>query len=257
MSKINEFIKKYWRFISLAVLILILIIAAVLIFFFPPESKDSDSKTNEVGKKETQTKFEYFPARFEDFVNPPKMYGLWPYGVKGSNSSSHNEGHPGWDFELKKGSKLYAIADLDISQIHDGDHQDASGKVKVIETSAVLGGKNYHIVYHSVINIAKNIKAGMRVKAGEPIAEVGYPLSGNSYMIHFGIFPPNDSVGACPSDYFSDELQDVIKKIVSISYDQNTGKPFKSACVGRISKKLYYENYPESVKHLGGAEQWE
>lgn len=248
-------LSKYWLLISLTVFVVILGVALGVMFFSP--SRSDNSNKEEAVQKEAPAKFEYFPVRYEDIVSPPKMYGLWPYGVKGSNSSSHNEGHPGWDFELKKGSKLYAIADLDISQIHDGDHQDASGKVKVIEASAVLGNKNYHIVYHSVRNIAKNIKEGMRVKAGEPIAEAGYPLSSASYMIHFGIFPPDDSVGACPSGYFSDELQEVIEKIVANSFDQNTGKPFQSACVGKINKKLYYKNYPESVKHLGGAEQWE
>ncbi|RJO60256.1 M23 family metallopeptidase [candidate division WS5 bacterium] len=227
------------------------------LYYSKKQERRAPARTENTQPINTKAKFEVFPARLEDFVVPPKMYGLWPYGIKGKDKGSHNEGHPGWDLELKKGSKLYAISDLRISQIHDGDHQDGSVKVKVIEAGAVLDGKNYHITYHSVINIPDYVKEGATVKAGEVIAEVGFPLSETSAMIHFGIFPPNDSVGACPSGYFSDELQLLIKKMVALSRDMETGKPYESACMGKINKEIYYSNYPDQVQHLGGAEQWE
>lgn len=214
--------------------------------------------SNEFHGSSVKDKFEVFPAKLEDFQVPPKAYGLWPYGVKGNDSNSHNEGHPGWDFELKKGSKLYAISDLRINQIHDGDHQTGGGQViKVIEASARLKEGDIGIVYHSVINIEKNIVEGATIKAGSVLAEVGFPLSDESAMIHFGIFVPNDRVGVCPTRYFSDELQETINKVVENSIDDKIGKPYPSACVGKISKEIYYKNFPDQVKDLGGGEEWE
>lgn len=200
-------------------------------------------------------KFRFFPVRAEDLAVPPKIYGLWPYGIKGEDKNSHNEGHPGWDFELKKSAKLYAVDDLKIDQIHPGDHQIAGQNIQVIEASSMLGNHRYHIVYHSVINLL--VGEGQEVKMGEPLAEVGYPLSENSAMIHFGIFPPGDSVGSCPSQFFADSLQPLINQMVAKSLDTKTGKPYPSACVGKISREIYEKNYPDRLKHLGGAEQWE
>jgi hypothetical protein len=197
-------------------------------------------------------------VKIEDFQKPPKMYGLWPYGAKGSNSNSHNEGHPGWDFELKKGSKLYAIADLRIAQIHDGAHITESGEtLKVIEAYAKLKDQDIHIVYHSVKNLEKNVVEQAIIKEGAVLAEVGYPLSNEAAMIHFGIFGPKDSVGSCPSNFFANSLKPTIDEMVANSIDIKTGKPYTSACVGKINKELYYQNYPDSVEFLQGGEQWE
>lgn len=242
--------------IGLIVLPVLLVIVAFGVIFFLPSSENGEVK--ETGQKQTQAKnekFEFFPVRFEDFVIPPKMYGLWPYGVKGEDKGSHNEGHPGWDFELKKGSKLYAISDLRIQQIHEGDKQTESGKVQVIEANAELDGQNIHITYHSVINLL--VKEGQEVNVGEPIAEVGYPLSESSAMIHFGIFAPNDSVGSCPEDFFADALKPLIERIVANSIDMKTGKSYESACVGKVNKEIYYQNFPDRVQYLRGAEPWE
>ncbi len=38
-------------------------------------------------------KLEFFPVKQEDFLVPPKAYGLWPYGVRGNDKFGHNEGH--------------------------------------------------------------------------------------------------------------------------------------------------------------------
>ncbi len=224
-------------------------------YFFQKENTEESVKEQPLVK--TASKFEVFPVRLEDFLRPPKMYGLWPYGVRGNSADSHNEGHPGWDFELKKGSKVYAVADLLIQQIHSGDHQEGDQEIMVIEANAELNNEGFHITYHSVINIEPSVVEGAKIKAGEPLAEAGYPLSENSVMIHFGVFPPNDSIGSCPADYFSDSLKDTINQIVANSLDIKTGKPYESVCVGKIDKELYYKNYPENIKYLGGAEQFE
>ena len=203
------------------------------------------------------THFSYFPARLEDFVVPPKMYGLWPYGIRGKDRNSHNEGHPGWDFELKKGSKLYAVTDLKISQIHDGDKQAEGVTVQVIEAAAMLGDKRFGIVYHSVVNIEPSVVAGAEIPAGSVLAEVGFPLSDNSAMIHFGVFQPNDSIGSCPTPYFSSDAQETINTVVALSRDYETKVPYASACVGKISRQIYEENFPERLQYLRGGEPWE
>ncbi len=250
------------RGISILLVTLIIGIFTTLALFTFRNKTDKpfeDNKYNnlEILTDNKKTKFETFPIKKADLNLPAQMYGLWPYGVKGSDGASHNEGHPGWDFELKKGSKVYAIADLEISQIHEGDHQAEGQTVQVIEASAKLNNQRYHIVYHSVINLEPNVKERALIKAGQPLAEVGFPLSENSAMIHFGIFPPNDSVGACPSLYFSEELQSTIEQITQLSFNMETGKPYESACVGKINRKLYEENFPDRIQYYGGAEQWE
>jgi len=240
---------------------LITITLAIIGILFVVIKKQHSSKEHPMSNSDSnisKTKFTTFPVKLEDFESPPKMYGLWPYGVKGNNSSSHNEGHPGWDFELKKGSKLYAIADLRIAQLHDGDHQTESGEMlKVIEAYARLQDQDIHVVYHSVKDLEPNIIEGAVVKEGSVLAEVGYPLSDESAMIHFGIFGPKDSVGSCPSDFFAESLKPTIDKMVANSVDIKTGKSYTGACVGRINKEFYYQNYPDSVKYLQGGEQWE
>ena len=241
-------------FLPLFLTIAVLIVAGVGMVSFKYLNRDSGEFQNGNVKE----KFEIFPARLEDFLVPPKMYGLWPYGVRGNDSGSHNEGHPGWDFELKKGSKLYAIADLKINQIHDGDKQTGDGQVvRVIEASARLKEGGFGVVYHSVINIEKNVIEGAIVKEGSILAEVGYPISNKSAMIHFGIFAPKDSVGICPTGYFSEEVQKIIEQIVANSVDDKTGKPYSSACVGKIDKEIYYKNFPDRIKYLRGGEIWE
>lgn len=245
-------------------IILIILSIGVLSFFairlgnknFPQNLRINGPDEFQEGN--VKDKFEVFPARLEDFQVPPKAYGLWPYGVKGTDSNSHNEGHPGWDLELKKGSKLYAISDLRINQIHDGDHQTGDGQtIKVIEASARLKEGYFGVVYHSVISIEKDVVEGAIIKEGSILAEVGFPLSDESAMIHFGIFAPNDRVGTCPTKYFSGEVQETISKIVANSIDDKTGKPYPSACVGKISREIYYQNFPDRVKDLGGGEEWE
>jgi hypothetical protein len=251
--------KSIWLFVVIGIIVIAVVgFVAYSLGKSKPEEENEESniKTKQDFSSE-KIKFEYFPARFEDFAQPPAMYGLWAYGVKGKTSSDHNEGHPGWDFELKKGSKVYAIADLFIDQIHEGDHSAAGITPEVIEATATLQDGRYHIVYHSVINLESEVKEGATIKAGKPLAEVGLSLSQNSAMIHFGIFPPRDSVGACPSPYFADTLQKTIADIVAISVNQDTKKAFESACIGKINRELYLKNYPEREKDLGGAEQWE
>jgi hypothetical protein len=240
--------------IILAGVILIVILVFVVIKKESPKEEATTPSPSQIGQQEY---FEFSPVRFEDIVNPPKMYGIWPYGIKGENKEAHNEGHPGWDFELKKGSKVYAIADLRIAQIHDGGKQTESGTVQVIEAYAKLRGEDYHIVYHSVVNLESGVVEGAEIKAGEPLAEAGYPLSADTTMIHFGVFPPNDSIGSCPLPYFSEEVQEIINQIVAISKDIKTNKPYSSACVGKIDRDIYLENYPENIEYLGGAEEFE
>lgn len=245
--------KKYLAIFLVIVLVVVYLIFAVSKKLSPEEQRlISDSVQNS-----TKTKFTTFPVRIEDFEKPPKMYGLWPYGVKGNNSSSHNEGHPGWDFELKKGSKLYAVADLRIAQIHDGDHSVSGETPKVIEAYAKLNNQDIHVVYHSVKNLESYVVEEAIIKEGSVLAEAGYPLSDDSAMIHFGIFGPKDSVGSCPTDFFADSLMPIIDEMVANSVDKRSGKPYPSACMGKINKDLYYKNYPDSVKYLMGGEHWE
>ena len=101
------------------------------------------------------------------------------------------------------------------------------------------------------------VVAGAIIKEGSVLAEMGFPLSDSSAMIHFGIFPPNDRVGACPTEYFSEKIQLIIDQVVANSVDTNTGKPYPSACVGKVNKELYYKNFPDRVRDLQGGEQWE
>ncbi len=251
-------------FSHILVLVIIFILGATGLLILSHQPKQNNplnkifDKKSEISPENAKEKLEVFPARLEDFLTPPKMYGIWPYGIKGEDANGHNEGHPGWDFELKKGSKLYAIADISIGQIHDGDKQTKDGQtIKVIEAYARLKDGGVGVVYHSVINIEKDVVEGATIKAGSVLAEVGYPISDDSAMIHFGIFAPNDRIGVCPSRYFSDELQATINKIVANSVDMKTGKPYPSACVGKINKDLYYKNFPDRVKYLEGSEEWE
>lgn len=215
----------------------------------------SDIGTN-TGIK-SQNKFTAFPVKVEDFVTPPEMYGLWPFGAKGNTSDSHNEGHPGWDFELKKGSKVYAISDLRIAQIHSSGHASIPNPPQVIEAYTKINNQDFHITYHSVANLEEYVKEEAIVKAGQVLAEAGYPLSEDTVMIHFGVFPPNDSVGSCPTPYFADSLQQTISQIVAKSINQETGEPYESACVGKINRNLYEKNFPDRLKYFGGEEQWE
>lgn len=246
--------KWFWVIVGIVILLLGGIVVAK-----HKDSKREQEDNNKFEDVETggPKYLEFFPVKIDDFVRPAKMYGLWPYGVKGNNSSSHNEGHPGWDFELKKGSKVYAVSDLTVFQIHDGDHATSEVLPKVIEAYANLADGKYHIVYHSVVNIDSKVVEGAKISKGEVLAEVGFPLSDNSAMIHFGVFPPHDSVGACPSPYFSPELQTTIQQTVDLSIDNSTSKPFSSACIGKINKEIYIQNYPDHVQYLGGGEQWE
>ena len=246
------------------IIIIVLVVGGVGLFAFRELNNQDSSRDREfigfdkLQGEDIKEKFEVFPARLEDFMSPPEMYGLWPYGVKGNDGKSHNEGHPGWDLELKKGSKLYAISDLRINQIHDGDHQTGGGQVvKVIEASTRLKEGGFGVVYHSVINIEEDVFEGATIKEGSALAEVGYPLSDASAMIHFGIFAPNDRVGVCPTGYFSGEVQKIIDKVVANSVDDKTGEPYFSACVGKINKDLYYKNFPDRIKDLRGGEFWE
>lgn len=244
-------------FFGLSVLFGVLAVISGVVNVSNNKTSGEQRVANDLISNSGKTKFTTFPVRIEDFEKPPKMYGLWPYGVKGNNSNSHNEGHLGWDFELKKGSKLYAIADLRIAQIHDGDNPADGKPLKVIEAYAKLNNQDIHIVYHSVNNLEDYVVEEAIIREGSVLAEVGYPLSDESAMIHFGIFGPKDSVGSCPSDFFTDSLKSTIDKIVANSIDMKTGKPYASACVGKINKDLYYQNYPDSVKYLQGGEQWE
>lgn len=242
------------------ILILIIITLIISIIFILKSTKfySQLAGKNNIIYNNYPEKFSVFPIKLEDLARPPVLYGLWPYGIKGDDNNSHNEGHPGWDFELKNGAKLYAIADLTINQIHDGDHQiKNSPPLQVIEANAKLKSGNYNIVYHSVKNLEKNVIVGSKIKAGAILAEAGYPTSDHSVMIHFGIFPPYDSVGACPSNYFSEEHKEIIANLVNNSLNLKTGQPYTSACLGKINKELYLKNFPERVKWLGGAEQWE
>jgi len=249
--------KLLWLPLVIVVVVLIVALAAK-IFLQSHKKQDTSSIPQQIPvNKSSQKYFEVFPVRFEDFVRPAKMYGLWPYGVRGNNNQSHNEGHPGWDFELKKGSPIYAITDLEIMQIHDGDQSSGGVVPKVIEASANLADGRHHIVYHSVTNIRPEVVERAKIKAGTILADVGYPLSSDSAMIHFGIFGVRDSVGSCPTDFFSPDLLPIIQQIISISKDQNTGKPFASACVGRISRQIYEQNFPDRVQYLEGGEPWE
>jgi hypothetical protein len=95
-----------------------------------------------------------------------------------------------------------------------------------------------------------------RTLAGKPLAEAGFSLSDDSTMIHFGVFQPKDSVGSCPIPYFSEDLQTIITEVAARSIDVKTGKPFESACVGKIDKEIYLRNYPDRVKYLEGNEEF-
>lgn len=258
-SKKSFFRRFWWVGAILLILTLIFFGPGLVKKYVKDRSDDAGSYQAESSQdySKEKPKFEYFPVHFEDFATPAKMYGLWSYGVKGRTSEDHNEGHPGWDFEMKKGSKVYAIADLEIKQIHKGDNSSGGVVPEVIEAYAKLQDGSYHIVYHSVINLEPKVKEGATIKAGEPLAEVGLSLSETSAMIHFGIFPPHDSVGSCPTPYFSSALQKTIQDIVAISINQATSQPFASACVGKISRELYEKNYPDRIKDFGGSEQWE
>lgn len=250
-------VRKATIIIVLVVSAILLTAAAVITWYFISSSKSQDTHNASVTQQEQNKTFDVFPARFEDAYVPPKMYGLWPFGVKGNTSSSHNEGHPGWDLELKAGAKVYAIGDLRIVQIHEGDHQAGSEPVQVIEASARLNGEDYHIVYHSVTNLQPGVEEGATIKAGEPLADAGYPLSEDSRMIHFGIFPPGDSIGSCPTPFFSAAAQEVLNKFVANSINMTTGKPYESACVGKINREVYLQNYPDREQYFGGNEQFE
>ncbi len=223
---------------------------------FRPSEYFRDRRT-EAEPPSSNLYFSHFPARLEDFAVPPKMYGIWPYGIRGGNSNSHSEGHPGWDFELKKGSKLYAVTDLRISQIHDGDKQVPGMNIQVIEAGAILNNKPYGIVYHSVINLEPGVVEGATIRAGSPLAEVGFPLSDTSAMIHFGVFAPKDSIGSCPTPYFSAAAREILAKVVAQSRDYFTGLPYESACVGKISRQIYEQNFPDRLQYLQGGEPWE
>lgn len=269
MNESTKGVKNNWLKWLVGLLIAAIVIAVVFVIIKQFDTKlsfnpESNKEENQEGDKDQddlatidQETFDVFPVRFDEFVVPAKMYGLWPYGLKGKDKNDHNEGHPGWDFELKKGSKVYAIGDMSIAQIHDGDGGSDAEQVKVIEAYSKLKSGKYHIVYHSVINLEPNVVEGATIKAGEPLAEAGRSLSADSVMIHFGIFQPRDSVGSCPTPYFSSSAQAVLNQILAISLDTSTNKPFTSACVGKINKALYEANYPERIKDFGGAEQFE
>lgn len=251
---------------DILIIVVILVVITIGAGVFYLRGVDNNSFTeklplngfNKIQTENVKDKFEIFPSKLDDFQTPPKAYGLWPYGIKGNDDKSHNEGHPGWDLELKKGSKLYAISDIRINQIHDGDHQTGDGQIlRVIEASARLNEGMFGIVYHSVINIEKDVVEGATIKEGSVLAEVGFPLSDTSAMIHFGIFAPNDSVGVCPTNYFSAEVQKIIENVVENSLDIQVGKPYTSACVGKINKEIYYKNFPDRIQYLRGGEVWE
>jgi len=253
---------KWW--VWLLVILVLIAVTFVILKKYDLLKTEKDRSETDVSQKDDsrlpdtdKTAFNVLPVKFEDFIDPPKMYGLWPYGVRGRSKEDHNEGHPGWDFELKKGSKVYAIADLQISQIHDGDIASEGSIVKVIEAYAKLADGRYHIVYHSVKNLEAGVQEGAVIKEGEPLAEAGLSLSPNSVMIHFGVFKPFDSVGSCPTPFFSTEAQTILNKILAMSIDVSTKKPFSSACLGKISKSLYESNYPERIKDFGGSEEFE
>ena len=263
LDEIKSKPKSKWWVWLLVILVLIAVTFVILKKYDLIGTKKNSTET-EISEKDVsnlpdseRTTFNIFPVKFEDFIDPPKMYGLWPYGFKGKSKEDHNEGHPGWDFELKKGSKVYAIADLEIVQIHDGDAESEGSVVKVIEAYAKLADGRYHIVYHSVKNLEPGVQEGAIIKEGQPLAEAGFSLSPNSVMIHFGIFKPFDSVGSCPTPFFSTEAQVTLNKVMAMSIDTSTKRPFTSACVGKISRSLYESNYPERIKDFGGSEEFE
>lgn len=259
-SKVMSFfLSKKFLFVILVGSLLLITFPIVKKFVYKTTVSNHEPKKDypELEELASNKYFSHFPVRIEDFESPPKMYGLWPYGIKGSDGASHNEGHPGWDFELKKGSKVYAISDIHIAQIHDGDTKSGNQVLKVIEAYAILQNQRFHIVYHSVTNLEEGVFEGATISAGLPLAEAGLPLSDTTRMIHFGVFKPRDSVGSCPTPYFSETLQPVIAEMVSRSIDVKTGKSYESACVGKIDRKLYLSNYPEREQYLEGAEEFE
>ena len=129
-----------------------------------------------------------------------KLYGIWPFGVKGGD---HPEGHPGIDLEAKDGTPVRAMADGKVSKPADSGHYD-------YETINVFHENNFETYYTGNM---KNFvfKAGGRVKAGDIIAYYDGDES-----IHYGLQQKVPYWSVCPVNYMAEQakkdLEELFKK---------------------------------------------
>jgi len=96
-------------------------------------------------------------------------YGLWPFGVHGGGHAE--DGHPGWDVEMRPGASVLAAA--------DGSVQNAllepggSGRYTVRVMHEVNGRTAYATDYTNMSSLAPGIASGARVMRGQVIGAAG------------------------------------------------------------------------------------
>ena len=158
---------------------------------------------------EDQEKFEVpvlgSPIDLNDKIT--KDWGLWPFCVHGGE---HPEGHGGIDFELKPNAKIYASGDGMIEVIttpEEDPHGHGSHGLFIQHELGVSG-------YSGLTNV--QVKEGDEVKKGQYIADA-FESFPNEYYIHFEVNNYIDEKLVCPLEYFDEEFQAELNKMLEES----------------------------------------
>jgi hypothetical protein len=120
-------------------------------------------------------------------------YTIWPFGVHGGGHAL--DGHPGFDFEYRLGSSVYAPVDATVSnRIPDSNSPADRESVQLRYPGSPM---DYFIDITNLMNVPPSVQPNARVTRGQILGTAG-PIgfgpnvgAATSAMIHFGVSDPN------------------------------------------------------------------
>ena len=138
-----------------------------------------------------------------------RYYGIFPFGTK----ENHPRGHPGIDFELKRGAEILAATPGTVAVINRNPRWINQYWVRIYY--------NYHysLKYDHLGKVF--VKTGEKVKRGQIIGKAAIWSRGPISMIHFE-FDVKEKIykgiyirtAVCPGPYFSKEAKKELMKMV-------------------------------------------
>ncbi len=176
----------------------------------------------------------FFELPIDPSDSANESFGVNPFGFHIADHGS--DGHPGFDFEFKPGSKAYVPADGTVSTIMADSYDPTTS---TIQLEHQFEGKNYRTVYTNIKSVDPAIVKGAAVKQGQVL---GTPGTVSRYqggrtvqygMVHFQVDDFSANYGltnpsaVSPEGYFTEGAKAKLKELWNkAAYEQEACEPF-------------------------------